>query len=186
MLKVIFRPTDVVISGLPQYTLGHHDLKSSLSYDSDDYTWCVQKAKYLPLWISFFGIAPPAVWFAVFGLGYVNGFVLFFFVQLDPKPEIRKLDLNHTLYLIALPSWIGFSQRFYPKHWPLRLYYMITLIYGMIFTALGLYYLLDFSIKRFRADQIHKIAELIDLDFRLAGTAVILEKVREQGMVRTS
>lgn len=174
------------MGGLPQYPFGQEHFTSSLSYVSDDYTWCVQRAKFLPLWVSFFRIASPNVWIACVGLGFVNGIILFLFVQFDSKPENRRLDLHHTIYLISLPAWIGISQRFYPKHWPLRLYYMITLIYGMIFFAIAMNFLLEYTGVEVRAYQIHKIAELIATKFRLFGTAAILEKIREQGMVRSS
>lgn len=183
LIKLIFRQTDVVIGGLPQYTFDNQYLNSSLSYCSDDYTWCVQAAKYLPLPISFFRIMTPAVWVLVIGLGYVNGLVIYFFVQMDPDPENRRLDLNHTTYLISLPAWIGLSQRFYPKHWPLRLYYMITLMYGMIFFAIVLSFVSEFGEKRIRAYQIHTIGEFIDMGFRLAGSATILKKIQMQEMV---
>lgn len=102
----------MLIGGLPQHTFDNQYFSSSLSYYSDDYTWCVQTAKYLPLSISFFRIMTPTGWILMIGLGYVNGVVLYFFVQMDPASENRRLDLNHTTYLISLPAWIGLSQSF--------------------------------------------------------------------------
>lgn len=58
---------------------------------------------------------------------------------------------------------------------------MITLLYGMVFSAFTLCYLLDYARMRIRADQIHTIAELIEMDFRLVGTAAVFGKIREQG-----
>lgn len=64
---------------------------------------------------------------------------------------------------------------------------MITLIYGMVFFAIAFFFLLDYAGMRIRAYQIHTIAELIEMDYRLVGTAAILKKIREQGtMVRNS
>lgn len=63
---------------------------------------------------------------------------------------------------------------------------MITLIYGMIFFAIALSFVSEFGEKRIRAYQIHTNGELIDMDFQLAGTASILEKIKVREMVSIS
>lgn len=181
--KTISRRTDVILGGLPQYTYDHQHFASSLSYYSDDFTWCVQRARYLPYLYSFVRIASPAVWLLVVGLGFVNGVVLYFYVQLDSDSSNRKLDVHHTIYLISLPSWIGVSQRFHPKYWPLRLYYMTTLIFGLFFFAIATCHLLDYGTRKIRSYQIHTTTELIEMKFRLAGTAAVWEKVQVQEKV---
>lgn len=172
-----------MLGGLPQYSSDPKCFNSSISYYQDDYTWCVQRAKFLPLVISVVRIATPTVWLLVVGLGYVNGLILYFFVQFDPKPQNRKLDLHYTTYLISLPAWIGFSQRFMPKHCPLRIYYIITVVYGMILFAFCLTFLLEYGEKKIRSYQVHEIRELIDMNFRFTGTGLVLDYMRKQQLV---
>lgn len=178
-----FRQTHVLLGGLPQHSHILNDFNSSISYLADDYTWCVKRAKLLPLAISFIRIATPAVWILVVCVGYVNGFILYLFVQFDTEPENRKLDLHYTTYLISLPSWIGISQRFNPRHWPLRLYYVITLLFGMVFFAVFCFNLIVRAKVRIRYYQMHTVDELIDMDFRLAGSSAIFENVQNQPLV---
>lgn len=57
--KFFLRQTDILFGGQPQYTNNRENFDSSLSVQSDDYTWCVQRAMYLPVFISFFRVATP-------------------------------------------------------------------------------------------------------------------------------
>lgn len=176
---------DMLIGGMPQFKSGSEYYNSSLSYLSDDYTWCVQRAKFLPIWKSFFRIATTEVWLLLVGLGFVNGLVLYFFVQFDTKPEHHKLDLHYTIYLISLPAWIGVSQRFRPNYWPLRIYYMITLVFGMFCFARALFSLLQHGTQKIRADQIHTVAELVEMNFKFVRADLILDNMQKQLLVRS-
>lgn len=180
---VICRQINVLLGGLPQYSHDFKDFNSTVSYYSDDYTWCTQRANLIPLAFSFFRIATPAVWVLVVGLGYVNGLIIYLLVQLDPEPRNRNLDLHHTIYQISLSSWIGMSQRFHPKHWPLRLYYLITLLCGMVLFTIFFSNIITSAKNRIRAHQVHSIAEMIEQNFRLAGSSAIFDKIQNQPLV---
>lgn len=179
--KIIYlsRQIDVLFGGLAKYTHDSEHFNSSIAYFDDDYTWCVQRAKILPLFISFMRIADPATWLLIVGSGYVNGIVLYFFVKFDTKTKHHKLDLHHITYLISLPSWIGVSQRFHPKYWPLRLYYFSTLLFGIVFFAVALSKYSTFSRMKIRKQQIQTVTEIIDMDFRLFGTDEILKSMQQ-------
>lgn len=166
----------MLFGGVPQHTNIDQYSSSSISFQSDDYTWCVQRAKYLPLLIS-------TVWILVVGLGYVNGLILYFLVSFDSKRENRNLDLHYTTYLISLPAWIGFSQRFHPKNWSLKVYYYTTVLFGMFFFAIALNLLIKYGTQRILSYQVHQIVELIDMRYKLSGTANVLQHIRKQETV---
>lgn len=128
-------------------------------------------------------IAQPGAWLLIIGLGYVNGIVLYFFVKLDSNTKNRKLDIHNTIYLISLPSWIGVSQRFRPEYWPLRLYYFSTLLFGMAVFAVGLCSFIEYAQTRLRKYQVHTVAEVVIMEYRLAGTAAISEHLQNQQIV---
>lgn len=174
---------NVLLGGLPQYS---HDLErfsSTISYYSDDYTWCVQRAKLLPLAVSFFRIATPGAWLLAIGMGYVNGFILYLLLAFDPNPENRQRDLHYTTYVVSLSSYIGVSQRFNPKHWPLRTYYFIGLLFGMAFFTMFFQNIMVYTTMRIRKYQLTTVTELIDEDFRFAGEATALDYMRNQALV---
>lgn len=141
---------NLLLGGLPQYAHDFENFSSSISYHSDDYTWCVQRAKFLPLAISFFRMATPGAWVLAVGMGYMNGLILYLFVAFDSKRENRKLDLQYTTYAISLSSWIGVSQNFSPKYWPLRIYYFIGLLFGIAFFATFLRNIMEYATIRLR------------------------------------
>lgn len=182
----ICRQIDVLLGGLPQYSHNLANFDSSISYYSDDYTWCVQRPKFLPLSISFFRILPPVVWILIVGLGYVNALILYLLVQFDSNPRIRKLDLHHTTFLISLPSWIGISQQFKPNYWPLRLYYISTLLFGMVVFAIFSTLLVKRSQVRLRFFQVQSVSDIVAEEFGLAGSLEIYEHIRHQSLVSLS
>lgn len=88
-------------------------LKSSIPYTSDEFTWCVQKAKLIPKYLRICSIAPPEVWCGfIFVYGYGSGFILYLLIQFDKNyAERNNRCWHYTTWLIALPAAIGFSQR---------------------------------------------------------------------------
>lgn len=180
-----FRQIDVLFGGIPTHTQDSKHFNSSIAYYDDDNTWCVQRAKITPPFISFMHVADPAVWLLVVGLGYVNGLILYFFVKFDTKNENQKLNLHLTIYLISLPSWIGISQRFNPKYWPLRFYYFFTLLFGSVPFGIVLCYFGTFLRFRIRKQQIQTVTELFEMDFKLFGTDEVLKSIQQQQTVST-
>lgn len=173
----------MLLGGISEYSHTFENFDSSIAYHSDDITWCVQRAKFLPLAISFFRIATPSVWLLVVGLAYVNGFIIYFFVQFDTKPKHHKFDLHYALVLISLPSWIGVSQTFNPKYWPLRLYYFTTVLFGMLVFASFSFELITRGQIRLRFRQTNSIDNIVDMKFRLAGSSDVVKHLQQQSPV---
>lgn len=174
---------NVFIGGLPQYTREHNYLTSSTSYYSDDFTWCVQRAHFLPFAISLFRIATPIVWVTLFGHWFLHGVILFYVIPLDSMLDHGKIDFFKSLIIISASALYGISARFNPQRMSLRLYYAILLLFGMAYFQLFLYNCTIFVTKRFRDDPVDTIAGLVDGGFRFAGTATILEHMQEQQLL---
>lgn len=61
---------------------------------------------------------------------------------------------EHTLHhLYHMPSFIGISQHFNPRYWPLRLYYCIELLFGMALLTIFLYNIIVYVTVRHRMHQ---------------------------------
>lgn len=89
---------------VPQYSDDNKNFNSSIAYGSVDYTWCVQRAKLLSLCVFYFRIATATAWLLVVGVGYMNGFILYLFVQFDSKPQIR-FESHNLPNIIAILDW---------------------------------------------------------------------------------
>lgn len=172
------RRVDIVIGGVPESEVG--DFNASISYYSDDYTWCVQRAGYLSYAVSFFRLAAPEIWILIYVISIINGIVLFGFVPFDSTLTQSKFDIYYTTFLIAQTALTGQSPRFDPKHTPLRLFYLVVLFSGMIFFQLFFCNLVSHGNARYRKDQTDSVAKIVADEFRLAGTASILKRLQTQ------
>lgn len=146
-------------------------------YYQDDLTWCIQKSKNFPWIINIFAAATPECWIGmIFGVGYVCGTVMYFMVQFDMKYKHRnKRDYHYMTWFVAMPALIGMNQHFQPKSITLRLFYGYVLII-MVF-AWQTFFLLGFEYFKEPIQRAQKstIDEIVDYDFRLAGSAEVLQ-----------
>lgn len=130
----IFSAFDILVGGIYPNVTTFGITSISRPYSQDDLTWCIQKAKYFPLLISFAFIAKPECWILyIFGVGYTVGFLLYLYVQLDFEYKHgNQRDWHYTTWLISLPIVIGINQRFQPKRQSLRFFYLWCLLCMMM------------------------------------------------------
>lgn len=178
---------DIIIGGIPQYFYDSKRIKSSIAYYQDDYTWCVQRARLLPLFLNIPNAAPGVAWASLFIVCFANGLILFIFMQFDRKDaQCHTRDVFYATLLISMPAIIGISQRFHPKYWPLRIYYCSMLFEGIFIFAVGLSFALECLKKSIWAHQVYTIAEIIENNYRLAGTRTIAEIIQQQVLVSST
>lgn len=179
-LSVHSSDTDIIIGGLyPVYNNSKRFIVST-PYMQDELTWCVRKADKMS-WLSTFMTGTSAsVWITlVFGYGYGSGFVLYLMLQFDKGYRQRNnRDWHYTTILIALPTFIGISQRFHPKAWTARIFYGCMLLGMFAFTQIGTTYLFKFFQVRFPKHQIATIDELASNDYTLMGSSRVRNLIR--------
>lgn len=158
----------------------------STPYYQDDFTWCIRRAKLLPLDLNVLQLCSVLVWFIIILHVVVQSIVLNISLQFDRRYDKRnQRDLIYTLFFISMPTIIGVSQRFHPKSCLLRIYYGLNLLCGVIIIAYIVTYGYAFLKKSILAYQVHTIAEIVRNDFRFAGTEAVLESIRKQNIVST-
>lgn len=147
-------------------------LTPSRPYSQDDLTWCVQKARYKPRILNFLLVVTPTVWLVqIFGIGYISGFLIYIMIQFDLDYRHRnQRDWHYTTWLISLPAVIGVNQRFQPKRFTLRIFYFFFLVNTFIGTQIFFFYVIQFVKIPIPYTQTSTVAEMIDSEFRLAGT----------------
>lgn len=156
----------------------------STPYIQDEYTWCIQRAKLLPLDLNMLQLFSILIWIIIACQVLMQSIVLSFLIQFDRKYKQRKhRDLVYSTLLISLPSIIGISQRFHPKNSLLRIYYGFNLLCGMVIVAYIITYGYAIIKKSVWAYQLHTIAEIVQDDFRFAGSETVLESMRKQTIV---
>lgn len=167
-----------------QPNIDQQNFTSSRPYYQDDYTWCVRRAKLLPLDLNVLQMCSFFVWFMVVLHGLVQGVILNIFLQFDRKYVKRNhRDIIYAVLLVSFPSVIGVSQRFQPKNIFLRIYYGLNLLCGVIIIAYIITYGYAILKKSIYAHQVNTIAEIVENEFRFVGMEAILQKIREQNVV---
>lgn len=93
----------------------------------DDYTWCVQKAKYFPMIFNWFLGMSPGCWIAmIFGVGYGSAFLFYILFQFDSKDtRYEDRDFHYALFFVTLPAVTGMNQRFSLKSMLPRAYFVL-------------------------------------------------------------
>lgn len=152
----------------------------STFYSQDDFTWCVQRAKFFSFLLNLFLMAQPEVWLLIiFGVGYVLGFVLYIVIQFDLKYEKRnRRDWHYTTLLIMLPAVIGINQRYQPGFFSLKVVYFIISISCVAFFQIFFYEMVRFLKVPVRHSQISTVAEIIAKDFHLSGSTEVVSMIK--------
>lgn len=167
---------DILAGGLFPNSKPFGHFISSRIYYQDDLIWCVQKANNFPIFLGVFLAATPTVWvILIFGIGYVSGLLLYMLIQFDLKyKHHNQRDWHYTTLLIALPAVIGLSPRYHPTYGPLRIFYAFLLLMNIFVWQIIIFFGVRFTKWPAQRHQISTIAEIIDGEFRLAGSTQVL------------
>lgn len=177
--------SDVCIGGLfPTEDIFEHTFMS-VTYASDDLTWCVRKAGIMPMYLSQVLFMNPEPWFLIiFGYGYTSGLLLYFLIQFDVKYKQRNFrDWHYTTLLVALPACLGMSPNFRPVNGTTRLFFALMLISAFFFFQITFTRWYEFFNKQIPWRQVSSFKEIIEKDFRLAGSQDAFNILHRSGKV---
>lgn len=170
----IYSKFDIVVGGLFPNSTFLNAFSISTPYYPDELIWCIKTAKCYPIMFSLFFIARLDSWLIVFGVGYIIGTLIYVHIQFDVEYEHRnRRDWHYAVVLTALPMVIGVNQRFYPKNFTLRLsafYFMMAFVLAWSAIFLELIRFIKVPVQHV---QVSTVSELIQREFRLAGSAEV-------------
>ncbi len=182
---IVFSVTDICIGGIfPMDDIVKYSLMS-VTYESDDLTWCLPKSKIMPKFLSAMFILTPAAWFAViFGFGYSCGLLLYLLIQFDLKYERRNdCDWHHTTWLVTLPAVIGLSPNFKPVKGTVRVFFIFVLVIAFFFFQIFFSRAFDVVYSEIPWHQIASLNEIMDEDFNFAGSLEAFNFLNRSKMV---
>lgn len=169
----------MLVGGLFPHSTFPDTLAISQPYYQDNLIWCIQRAKNVSWMWNIFLAATPECWLTlIFGVGYISGAVIYIMIQFDSKYKRRnQRDWHYTTWLIALPAVIAINQRFQPTYGPLRVFYVLLLLTMFILWQIILFFGVRFIKFPVQRHQISTIHEIIDDDFRLAGSDTVFQLI---------
>lgn len=106
-------------------------------------------------------------------MSYGSGFLIFIMIQFDVE---YKRNWQTTI-LIALLGIIGANQRFHPKYFPLKLFYVTYLL--VMFVVCQAMFIWDFRYFK-EPTQYPQISTIVDINengLRLSGTQDVLDLI---------
>lgn len=177
-----FRKVDLFIGALDESPAIRHHLIASRPYYHDHLTWCVQKAKPIPLWKNIFHLCRN--WEVYMGLLIAVMTLLPFFYYLF-QYEHPIQTWNETLLMIFRVA-IGISANIEPKSNPFRITYAFGLLAGTIFSIVLNAIIMRNVTTPILRPQIQTIEEITNGDFKLMGDRFALAKLKLQTNVKCS
>lgn len=161
------------------------NLATSMPYYEDELIWCVKRASKKPIFLNLFYVQPVEIWLMntfIFGFGCAA--LIFLLIQFEKNKRIKnRLDLSHTVLLIALPSFLGFTCHFRPTSGSVRLLYGFVLLTPTFIYLMFQVYLYHYMKSQFFFHQIGTVNEIISKRFRLVGSLEVLNAIKQNKAV---
>lgn len=155
-------------------------LQATRTYHYDHLTWCVQKAKPIPIWKSIFHLCRNLdVYLGVLIIAVSLLLVAYYLFQHE-----RPVRTWTECFLMIFRVAIGLSPSFQPKSNPLRILYASGLLGGTIFSTVVNAILMRNITTPILRPQIQTIDEIIYGEFKLIGDQFALTKLELQTNVR--
>lgn len=167
---MIFSKIDILIGGFDAYDGRAAGLNASISYMSDDLTWCFGRSNPNLLWSDLFAILTQDLWIAEILIVLINAMMLFHVTRLDGffKDWLFYLLMSFFLQL-------GGPTYYNPHNSVVRWIYGINLVVGFmwnsIFNALWIG-----SLQRiFSETRFTSLTEIMGRQFNYRGTDAVIE-----------
>lgn len=155
-------------------------LIASRAYYHDHLTWCVQKAKPIPLWKNIFYICRNWDVYVVIFCGIMSLLLIVYYLYQFENP-IRTWN---EVLLIIFRCAIGMSGNARPQSTPLRVVYAFGLLGGILFSIVVSSVLMRNITTPIMRPQIQTIVEITNGDFKLIGDQFMLVKLKLQNKVK--
>ncbi|CRK87864.1 CLUMA_CG001651, isoform A [Clunio marinus] len=162
---LIKRKIDVMIGGLYDNEISRKLLSTTIPYDSDEITWCVQRSGLAPNWMNVFAIFDIMLW--IYAIICIFGCSLFLFISVKIEND-RKENFLWALMIIMCYS-IGIYGHYDPRRGFIRYYIAFLCFYGMHFSAAYHSFLLSVLTTPRYSHQTATIHEAIDAEYHFTG-----------------
>lgn len=150
----------------------HRLFATSISYMQDERTWCVSRARPIPVWLNMWRITTSTIWGLALVTIYLEGIILYLLMKYERgHPGFMKKDYHYCVLMMATSALTGMPHiTYHPKSKRMSLFIGLMIITGiLISTAWNCFLIKVLTRPKYRA-QIYTIAELIENDFHLVGS----------------
>lgn len=182
---ISFRRYDIIIGGsfIHLSDALHHTV--SIPYDYDDIIFCIQRSKIIPKYLNIVNILPPEMWFTMIFIGiFFIGIIAYLVVQFDSGVKRRnQMDLNYIMIIHLMSSFFSNAHDFKPKTAWLRILHTIIIVISLVFQGIVGVSLYQYMKEDMFYHQITTLREIVDSNFRLAGSPEVLHMIKRTELV---
>lgn len=175
------RKIDVYIGTLEENSLTDKYLASTQSYHTDSLTWCVQKAKQVPVYSKIFYLCNDPIVYAVFILQNTVLCIVCYYLQQFERPQWDYLGISFN----GVCLFLGFPCPYQANNNANRVLFMSILLGGIIFVTTLSTIVIKLSTSPIYNTQIQTIDEIVDnYHFDLVGSPFALHELQQQNEVK--
>lgn len=170
LISKLFSFVDILIGGFRQKP---RDLfATSIAYMQDERTWCVSRAKQIPVWLNMWRITTKTIWCLAFITIYVEGLILYLLMQYERgHAGFMKKDYHYCVLIMATAAFTGMPHMTYrPKSKRMSLFIGLMLLTGILISTAWTCFLIKALTRPIYGAQISTVSELIENNFDLVGT----------------
>lgn len=137
----------------------------------NEQTWCVSRAKPIPVCLNMWQIASEPIWCLAFVTVYSEGLVLYLLMRYERgHAGFMKKDFHYCVLMMATSAFTGMPHITYcPKSKRLSLLIGLTLTTGILISTAWKCFLVKVLTRPAYKTQVTTVKELIENDFRLVG-----------------
>lgn len=137
----------------------------------NEQTWCVSRAKPIPVWLNMWQIASEPIWCLAFVTVYSEGLILYLLMRYERgHAGFMKKDFHYCVLMMATSAFTGMPHITYrPKSKRLSLFIGLTLTTGILISTAWNCFLVKVLTRPTYKTQVTTVKELIENDFRLVG-----------------
>lgn len=181
---IFLRFADMLIGGMESTTRGltrPRLFASSTVYMRNERTWCVSRAKPIPVWLNLWRIATNVVWWLAISTIYLEGLVLYWFMRYERcHVGLAQKDFHYCVLTMAMPVFCGMSMTYRPRSKRMKAFIVLMLITGILISTAWNAFLIKVLTSPSYYTQISTVLELIENDFNLIGTVFTKEMMLQQ------
>lgn len=160
---------DILIGGIPVHSFPNYT--ASMPYVQSELTWCVSRAKPIPVWLNLWQIASRTIWCLAVVTVFLEGSVLYLLMRFEHgHAELVKKDFHYCVLLMA-SVFTGMSHFTYrSKSKQLNSFICLMLMTGILISTAWNCFLIKVLTSPAYYKQISTVEELIENDFHLIGS----------------
>lgn len=171
---------DVFAGGLSYSSVIEDYMVASIPYEYNEFTWCVQKSRPIPLWLNSFKICKDKILWVMFVIQIIMLLVVAYVLQMNEQHKVG----SHMLILVGAANFFCLPTTYRPESAAVRFYFISVVFAGMLYSIILITTEALVVLHPILTMQIATVDQLVDYDLKLMGNQFTYTKILPQKEVK--